>query len=188
MDGATLSIRRIDWAGPVAVVLSCQASEKETVYQRLLAAGGVRVSGDAGGAVDALRIEAGFPEYGRDVTDANLPQEVARDRLAMSFHKGCYLGQETVARIDALGHVNRYLVGVRFDGGGIPPVGTPLSAEGKTLGNVTSATFSPRLGVPLALAYVRRGHHGPGTRLDSPLGTAEVVALPLPGTGAASGL
>ena len=63
------------------------------------------------------RVEAGTPYYGPDINDKNLPQEISRDSRAISFVKGCYLGQETVARIDALGHVNRTLVGVRFAGG-----------------------------------------------------------------------
>ena len=93
--------------------------------------------------------------------------------------KGCYLGQETVARIDALGHVNRTLVGVRFVGPDVPPPGCPLSAEGAVVGEVTSAAYSPRLAVPLALAFVRRGHNAPGTPLESPVGDAEVVGLPV---------
>ena len=65
-------------------------------------------------AIEARRIEAGFPWYGPDISEKNLPQELARDQRAISFTKGCYLGQETVARIDALGHVNQTLVGVRL--------------------------------------------------------------------------
>ncbi|MGH7193444.1 MAG: YgfZ/GcvT domain-containing protein, partial [Candidatus Saccharimonadales bacterium] len=129
--------------------------------------------------LEAARIEAGFPSYGRDITDKTLPQEVARDKWAISFTKGCYLGQETVARIDALGHVNKTLVGLRFEGGEIPPTGAELSAAGQVVGQITSAAFSPRLGSPLALAYIRRGSDRPGTQLDSPVGSAEVVALPI---------
>ena len=76
---------------------------------------------------DAARIESGTPLFGRDITDENLPQEIDRDRLAISFTKGCYLGQETVARIDALGHVNRLLRAVKFPPQSpTPPVGTEL--------------------------------------------------------------
>jgi folate-binding protein YgfZ len=129
-------------------------------------------------AFEAARIEAGFPLYDVDISDDNLPQEVSRDAQAISFKKGCYLGQETVARIDALGHVNRTLVQVQFTGTEVPSAGTELSAEGKPVGRVTSAAWSPRLKAPLALAYVRRGHNAPGARLDSPRGAAEVVRLP----------
>ena len=65
---------------------------------------------------EALRIEAGLPLFGVDFDDHNLPQEVGRNAQAISFTKGCYLGQETVARIDALGHVNQQITGVAFSG------------------------------------------------------------------------
>jgi folate-binding protein YgfZ len=130
-------------------------------------------------ALEALRIEHGFPLYGRDLTDKSLPQELARDDSAISFVKGCYLGQETVARIDALGHVNKLLVGVSFWGDQVPPDGMELTADGQMIGSVTSATYSPRLRRPLALAYVRHGFAKPGATLGSQWGNAEVVRLPL---------
>jgi folate-binding protein YgfZ len=71
-------------------------------------------------AFEVLRIEAGVPASGRDVTPDNLPQEVARDSQAINFVKGCYLGQETVARIDALGHVNKLLRGIIITGDRVP--------------------------------------------------------------------
>jgi folate-binding protein YgfZ len=118
------------------------------------------------------------PLFGVDFDEQNFPQEVGRDREAISFTKGCYLGQETVARIDALGHVNQRLVGVRFDGSDIPGAGTELAQEGANVGKVTSAAYSPKLKAPLALAIVRREANNIGTRLDSPIGPCEVVALP----------
>ena len=130
-------------------------------------------------AVQAKRIEAGFPYFSRDITDENLPQEVGRDQQAISFTKGCYLGQETVARIDALGHVNKMLAGVRFQATEIPPPGTRLLAGDKEVGHVASACFSASLQAPLALAYVRRLHAKTGSNLESDLGPAEVIALPL---------
>jgi folate-binding protein YgfZ len=130
-------------------------------------------------AFESLRIEAGMPLFGVDFDDNNFPQEVDRDRQAISFTKGCYLGQETVARIDALGHVNQKLVGVQFSGSQVPAVGTELSLGDKTVGQVTSATFSPRLNAPLALAMLRREANAVRTRLESPVGACEVVALPI---------
>ena len=107
---------------------------------------------------ESIRLEVGFPWYGRDITDKNLPQEIGRDCLAISLMKGCYLGQETVARIDALGHVNKLLVSVRFATDAVPPAGAALRSGGVHVGDVTSAAYSPRLEASLALAYVRRGH------------------------------
>jgi folate-binding protein YgfZ len=106
-------------------------------------------------------------------------QEVNRDRQAISFTKGCYLGQETVARIDALGHVNQKLVGVRFMGDENPAVGTELMNNGLSVGRVTSATYSPQLRAALALAMVRRESNVPGTLLESVRGECEVISLPL---------
>jgi folate-binding protein YgfZ len=114
---------------------------------------------------EALRIEAGTPAFGRDVTDANLPQEAARDARAISFVKGCYLGQETVARLDALGHVNKILRALRFEGAEVPPAGSSLSAEGKAVGVVTSAARSIRDGAAVGLAIVRVTHAEPGAEL-----------------------
>jgi folate-binding protein YgfZ len=169
-------VRRVDWVLPMGLAIQCNAENSPAVGD-LLESSGARRWSEAG--FDAARIEAGTPLYGRDITDANLPQEVARDALAIHFAKGCYLGQETVARIDALGHVNKLLVGVRFWGDQVPAAGTELFVDDKVAGHVTSACRSPSLGAPLALAYVRRGHQQRGTRLASPVGEAEVVALPL---------
>jgi folate-binding protein YgfZ len=130
---------------------------------------------------DRLRIEAGMPLFGTDFDRENLPQEVGRDSEAISFNKGCYLGQETVARIDALGHVNQKLVGVRFFCESVPDRGTEVTLASKHVGAVTSAAFSPTLGAPLALAMVRREANSVGTRLKSTAGACEVVALPIVG-------
>ena len=130
-------------------------------------------------AFHALRIEAGTPLFGVDFDDRNFPQEVGRNEQAISFTKGCYLGQETVARIDALGHVNQQLAGVRFAGTNVPDGGNELTHAGKTAGHVTSATFSPQLQAPLALTMLRREYAGSGSLLESPVGPCEVIPLPV---------
>lgn len=134
-------------------------------------------------ARDALRIAAGTPVFGRDVTPDNLPQEVDRDSRAISFVKGCYLGQETVARIDALGHVNKVLRRVSIHSTDLPPVGSKLEADGKAIGTITSAAADPTSAGVIALAYVRAAHAQPGTKLTLNLEgrTAEVTVLPPPG-------
>jgi len=128
-------------------------------------------------AVEMARLEAGTPLFGQDITDENLPQEIGRDALAISFTKGCYLGQETVARIDALGHVNRQLAGVTFSGSTVPSPGLPLLVGDKAVGHVTSAAWSPKLRSPLALALLRRAQAKPATALTSKLSDAVVVLL-----------
>lgn len=165
----------VSWGAEWGVIIS-QTRGVSILQSQLQAAGLVRASWEA---VSALRIESGAPLDKIDVDDSNLPQEVNRNSRAISFTKGCYLGQEPVARIDALGHVNRTLVGVKFGGEEIPSRGVELSRDGKVVGQVTSACWSPRLQTPLALAYVRRGSNGVGSLLESALGAAEVVALPI---------
>lgn len=172
-----LSVRRVGMTATGGFLLSCPADEITRLWTALHTAGARACGCDA---LEAARIEAGTPWYGRDISEKNLPQEVARDQQAISFIKGCYIGQETVARIDALGHVNKLLTGVRFQNADCTPEpGAELSAEGQSAGQITSAAFSPKLGSPLGLAYVRRGRHEPGTKLDSPHGPAEVVSLPV---------
>jgi folate-binding protein YgfZ len=124
----------------------------------------------------ALRIESGWPLFGVDFGGSNLPQEVGRDAQAISFRKGCYLGQETVARIDALGHVNKRLCTVRL--AGEVAAGDELSDGGEAVGRVTSASYSPRFDAWLALAIVRRGHNEPGARLACHNQFAEVIRTP----------
>lgn len=130
-------------------------------------------------SLDVRRIEAGLPLYGVDFDDNNLPQEAGRDSEAINFSKGCYLGQETVARIDAIGHVNQRIVGVRFFGEIVPDTGDELTRSAALVGRVSSAVVSPRLGAPLALAMVRKESVAVGTRMDSKSGACETVSLPI---------
>ena len=135
-------------------------------------------------AVDAVRVERGRPWFGVDFGDDYLPQETGLEHEAVSFTKGCYLGQETVARLHHLGHVNRQLRGIVVVGDASIETGATLSAAGKEVGVVTSVGYSPRRQSTVALAYVRRQHAEPGTRLELPSGSssshAEVTSLPMP--------
>jgi folate-binding protein YgfZ len=162
MGGVPVRMRRVPVAGPAGFIIESARADFAAIGAALRSSG-ARACGPA--AWHALRIEAAWPLFGTDITDKNLPQEVDRDATAIHFTKGCYLGQETVARIDALGHVNRLLSLVRFDGALVPAAGTELQADGQPAGQVTSATYSPRHAAPIALAYLRRGQHVPGTRL-----------------------
>jgi folate-binding protein YgfZ len=180
-DGSTPAIacRFYSWnllGTDFAGLLELRPEELATVLAGLTEIGIVRVDRPA---FNAARIEAGVPLFGVDFDDRNFPQEVGRNEQAISFNKGCYLGQETVARIDALGHVNQQLAGVRFAGDQPPEIGTELTHAGHAVGHVTSATYSPRLQAPLALAILRREHAAVGTHLDSPAGECYVLTLPL---------
>ncbi len=129
----------------------------------------------------AVRVESGWPLFGIDFDGSHLPQEVGRDDRAISFRKGCYLGQETVARIDALGHVNQRLATVKLAAEAAP--GDELTAGDKVVGDkvvghITSVSYSPRLQSWLALAMVRRGHNDGGSQLVCRNQAAEVVPTP----------
>src|SRR5262249_22734173 len=132
-------------------------------------------------AYHSLRVEAGIPEFGVDIDETNLPQEVGRVDQTVSFTKGCYIGQETIARIRTYGHVNRSLVGLRLEGEGMESPGVKLFREGKEVGHITSCVYSPRSASAIALGYVRRGNQEPETVLEvaEPGGRKAVVA-PLP--------
>jgi hypothetical protein len=139
------------------------------------------------GAYEALRIYAGTPVFGLDITEKNLPQEFGRDDRAISFVKGCYLGQETVARIDAVGHVNQVLKGLSFGPGStFPQPGSSLEADGKRVGTITSAMYSPWHGNPVALGLIKTSHAAAGTVLqvvvdiDGVPAVATVRDLPIP--------
>jgi folate-binding protein YgfZ len=108
-------------------------------------------------AWEAFRIEAGMPRLGVDVDEKTIPQEAFLERDAVAFEKGCFLGQELVARIDSRGHVNRYLRRVEIDGETVPPAGASVHAgEEKPVGNVTSAAAVPGERRVVALAMIRR--------------------------------
>lgn len=123
----------------------------------------------------ALRVESALPMYGVDFDHAHLPQEINRDSRAISFTKGCYLGQETVARIDALGRVNKTLELLRFCGDQVPPHGAKLLSNESEVGSVTTACWSPQFNAPLALGFIRRGSSEVGSKLSSDYGDVEVV-------------
>jgi folate-binding protein YgfZ len=110
-----------------------------------------------------LRVKAGFPWYGVDLDDKNLPQELDRDALAISFNKGCYLGQETVARLDALGQVQKKLVVWQVDAANCPPADTQLIEGENVVGRLTSIVPGDSAGRWLALGYARRSHFEPGS-------------------------
>lgn len=168
----SIELRRVSWIDPPAWLLSVPATMLLQAWKDLLVAGAVPCGLQA---FEQARIEAGYPWYGLDITDQNLPQEVNRDAQAISFTKGCYLGQETVARIDALGHVNKKLVRVHLAQAENATVGEELHAAGKKAGSITSGAPSPRYGGAMALAYVRCEHCASGTTLESAHGPARVV-------------
>jgi folate-binding protein YgfZ len=155
-------------SAPVTIVcLPCIGADNQSVYSAivsrdvigvvhaaLLVAGAVDANA---AAIDALRVESGFPEWGIDMDDSTLPQEANLDEMhAVSYTKGCYIGQETVARIHFRGHVNRSLRRLTFTNGVEPPRGSVLQdAEHRGIGDVRSTARSERDGA-IGIGMVRR--------------------------------
>jgi folate-binding protein YgfZ len=146
---------------------------------RALVAAGARPIGHV--AAERVRIEEGEATFGADVNEETYPQE-ARWENAFSLSKGCYPGQEVVAKIDTYGGLNRVLVGLRVEDDQRTEAGSKLrSAEGRELGRVTSWALSPRLGTGLCLAYVKVDAQEAGSQLFIEPGAraARVVSLPV---------
>jgi len=111
-----------------------------------------------------LRIEAGRPLSGVDMDENTIALE-ARMEPAISYTKGCYEGQEVIARATYQGHMNRLLVGFQLEGDTSPARGDPVIVDGKNVGQVTSPTYSPTLRYVIAMGYIRKPHDAPGTRV-----------------------
>jgi folate-binding protein YgfZ len=129
-------------------------------------------------AAEILRTEAGRPRFGAELDEDTLPLEAGLER-AIAYDKGCYVGQEVIARVTYRGHVNRKLAGLWISGAEPAAPGTALTHDGKPAGEIRSSLVSQRLHSPIALGYVRRENLAPGTALALPDGrTATVTALP----------
>lgn len=135
-------------------------------------------------AWEVARIEAGIPRYGIDMDETNLPPEAGLENRAISYQKGCYIGQEIIARIRTYGQVTKALRALRVPeaAGVLPQKGDKLLRDGREVGQVTSAVQSLRWGVPLALAYVRKEANAEGTQLvwHGGAGDQTVTVLALP--------
>jgi len=133
---------------------------KESLCRSLVEQGATPVSQDV---EEILRIEAGIARYGVDMDETNVVTETNLDD-AVSYTKGCYLGQEIIIRIKHRGHVAKKLTGLKFEANPtIEPGAAIKTADDKEIGRVTSATFSPRLETTVALGYVRYEYLAPGT-------------------------
>jgi tRNA-modifying protein YgfZ len=137
-------------------------------------------------ALENLRIEQGIARWGSELSENVIPNEAMLDKRAISYTKGCYLGQEVISRIKSLGHVNRHLRGLLPVGDIVLEAGDKLVGVGdlsKIVGSITSVGRSRSLGRMIALGYVRRGFDAPGSTLqvgrnDTLIGSVEVCSLP----------
>ncbi len=133
-------------------------------------------------ALELARFEAGIPRFGIEMTEAHLPPETGLEKTAISYSKGCYTGQETIARLRTYGQVTKALRGLRLSTspGELPKAGDVVQSNGKTVGTIMSARYSPILTQSLALAYVRKECNAVGTELVVATGGGPVAAVIVP--------
>jgi folate-binding protein YgfZ len=173
-------IRRNDPLGLLGYDIVC-LNELAPGLRRMLTDAGAKPAGPE--AYEILRVEAGTPEYGKDIDEDRFAFDVGRTAQAISYDKGCYLGQEPIVMArDRAGHAPRTLLGLKLAGG------EPVAAKAKVfdgaeeVGFVTTSVRSPRLDRAVALAYLRYGHQTPGTAMEVEAGAgrvgAEVSGLP----------
>jgi tRNA-modifying protein YgfZ len=181
LAGASVRVRRFDVGPHRGFAIFAERNRLAACRQSLLEAG-LRAAGAE--VWTALRIEAGLPVFGVDISDDNLAQEVGRTKTAISFTKGCYLGQEPIARLDAMGHVNRELRSLRLDGGNVPVPGTRVFADAAgsaVVGTITSAAFSFATNSPVAMGLLRSNASACGQQVfveGNPPTTATVFWYP----------
>ncbi|MCX8157720.1 MAG: aminomethyl transferase family protein [Verrucomicrobiae bacterium] len=175
-----LCVARVPRLLSCGVDLFVPVAALEAVWTALLAAA-ARVGGRAAGweAFETARIEQGIPRFPVDMDETNLAPEAGLDTRAISYTKGCYTGQEVIARIRTYGQVAKHLRRVRWEGDAqvLPQKGDKVYEGGKEIGYATSATHSPALKSNLALVYIRREHDRPGQEVELMVGGGRVRAV-----------
>jgi folate-binding protein YgfZ len=180
---------RSTWAGGTVIVVHVVDTGEPgfDLHVERAQAGALKAALIAGGAVEldeadaeVLRIESGVPLFGRDMDEETIPLEAGIESQAISFTKGCYVGQEIIIRVLHRGHgrVARKLVGLTIDGDHVPAAGSAIRSGDREIGRVTSTAMSPELKRPVALGYVQRDFVEPGTSVTIGEQAAVVTALP----------
>ncbi len=172
-DGTPLRVAAVSHTAEPGYLLLGPPDTAARVWEHCRAAGAEPVGMDA---LDVLRVEAAIPWYGRDMDESTLISEVGLE-AAISYKKGCYLGQEVVERVAARGQVHRKLVGLACDGRAVPPPDCKLMKDDKEVGWITSAVWSPARQAVIALGYVRRECWQPGTEVQVALAEGPATAL-----------
>lgn len=175
--GGAAIVTRITDTGEPGFDLYVERARAGALTATLLAAGVIELDEPT---AEAVRIESGMPLFGRDMDEETIPLEAGIEARAISFSKGCYVGQEVIIRVLHRGHgrVARKLVGVTLDGDQAPDAGAMIRGGDREIGHVTSSAVSPALQRPIALAYVHRDFLEPGTKVTVGGQGAEVTALP----------
>ncbi len=156
-------VLRSSLSGQSGLWFVCSAERKEQLIEALELAGAAAATADD---FRVVRVENRRPRFGEDYSNSNIPQETGLMQ-AVSFSKGCYLGQEIVERVRARGQVNKLLVGLELDAAEPPAAGTAVEHAGHEVGRLTSAVFSPRRGKVAAFAILRREAAAPGAEVTA---------------------
>lgn len=167
IGGATALVLRTEETGEIDIELLLPAAGLATAWSAVMEAGtrfGIKPFGDQ--AREALRLEAGIPKAGPDLNEEIVPPEANLEGKAFSLNKGCYPGQEVVARMDTYGNVRRHMVGLTLSNSSIPSKGSKLYAGDREVGWVSSAVHSPQLNAVIALGFPLRDFSKPGTELS----------------------
>jgi folate-binding protein YgfZ len=177
--GVTAVVSAWGWSGEAAYQIFAPAEAAPSIAAAFAAAGGAQLERGDADALEVLRIEAGTPRIGAELGLDALPAEAGLIGRAVSLRKGCYTGQEIVARMESRGIVSHRLGGLRLDDpDAMPPqTGAPVIAAGASVGIVTSACHSELAGA-IALAYVRRAHAEPGLEVAVSDSRAQITLLP----------
>jgi len=170
-------VDRTGLGGALVLLPEGCAGEAREALERAVAAAGGRMGDDGGW--EALRLERGVPRFGVDFDEKMYPQEASLEKVAVSFDKGCYLGQEVVCMLQMRGHVKRKLAAVVLEATEAPAAGAAVTDEaGAAVGEVTSAAPSPTLGKAVALAMIKRAQAEPGKGVVVGGARGEVVERP----------
>lgn len=187
ISGQPVWILRRSFSGDAGFLLLAETEQPQTFWEDMqtaaLSAQGVEMSAEV---QEVLRVEAGIPRFGADYDFETLLPETGLERQAVSYSKGCYLGQETIARIKTYGMVQKALVGLLFEHAlrqeELPPAGSECLLDGKTVGTLKSGVFSPTLERAVAFAYLGKSERVPGKKLTLSIGgklfPVEVALLP----------
>ncbi|MBT3351799.1 MAG: hypothetical protein HOC91_05810 [Nitrospinaceae bacterium] len=179
IDIEGITIAREPWTGDEGYLLTIPIERSENLWDALLKGGAIPAGLTA---FETLTLEAGTPLFGLDMNSNINPMQAGLETTAIDFEKGCYIGQEVIAKIKYLGQVNRGLCGIRLIGEQIPPTGARVEANGEEVGSVTRAAYCPTEGQTLAFALLHRKAMDTGCQVSVHDGdislNGEVTTLP----------
>ena len=181
-NGEPAIVARITDTGEAGFDVFVDRSHAAAFASALAAAGAAALDAET---AEAIRIEGGVPRFHRDMDEDTIPLEAGIEGRAISFTKGCYVGQEVIIRVLHRGHgrVARRLVGLTIDADRPPAAAAAIRSGDRDIGHITSSAWSPALKRPIALAYVHRDFVAPGTAVSVDGVNAEVTPLPFVGSG-----